>query len=122
MNQEQNNLLKQNIHIMTKERLEELGWQFDDFWNNRAMFSMRDAKLTGFAIFEHDGDWGIMDPYNKSFSLIYCNMSDNDINEFTKIVKTFEDIVNNPKEHSFFEYLCVENDSKYFVKNMKERE
>ena len=41
MNQEQDNLLKQNIHVMTEERLEDLGWQFDDFWNNRAMFSKK---------------------------------------------------------------------------------
>ena len=45
MNQEQNNLLKQNIHVMTKERLEELGWKLDDFWNNRTMFSKKDGTL-----------------------------------------------------------------------------
>ena len=30
---------------MTKEKLEELGWQFDDFWANRALFSKKDRIL-----------------------------------------------------------------------------
>ena len=107
---------------MTKERLEELGWQFDDFWANRAMFSKKDGKLDCFAIFEHNGDWGIMDPYNKEFSLIYCNMSDDEIKQYIGYVNLYEELVEHPKDHTFFEYLCLEVEIRDFVKNMKEKD
>ena len=106
---------------MTKEKLEKLGWQFDDFWANRALFSKKDRILDGFAIFEHDGDWGIMDPYSKGFELIYCNMSDKEITQYINYVNTFEEIHKNPKEHTFYEYLCLEASIKKFVKNMKDK-
>ena len=57
---------------MTKELLEELGWKFDDFWNNRAFYSL--SKESKFSIFEHDG-WGLLNPFNKDFELIYCDLS-----------------------------------------------
>ena len=58
---------------MNNKRLEELGWKFDDFWNNRAFYSL--SKDSHFAIFEHDG-WGLMDPFAKEFELIYCDLTD----------------------------------------------
>ena len=58
---------------MTKELLEELGWKFDDFWNNRAFYSL--SKESKFSIFEHDG-WGLLNPFNKDFELIYCDLTD----------------------------------------------
>jgi hypothetical protein len=106
---------------MTKEKLEELGWQFDDFWANRALFSKKDGKLDGFAIFEHSCDWGIMDPYSKGFELIYCNMTDDEIIQYINYVNNFEEICEHPKDHTFYEYLCLENDMKKFVSNMKHR-
>ena len=106
---------------MTKEKLEELGWQFDDFWNNRALFSKKDRILNGFAIFEHSGDWGIMDPYANGFELIYCNMSDDEITQYVNYVNIFEEINKNPKEHNFYEYICNKKNMKDFVKNMKDK-
>lgn len=107
---------------MRKEQLEELGWKFDDFWNNRAMFSKKDGVLNGFAIFEHNGDWGIMDPYNKEFVLIYCNMSDEEIKQYIDYVNTYENLIEYPKDHTFFEYLSLEENLHKFIKNMKMRE
>lgn len=106
---------------MNKEQLEKLGWQFDEFWNNRALFSKKDYKLDGFAIFEHDGDWGIMDPYNEEFTLIYCNMTDEEIKQYIDYVNTYEDLMEHPKDHTFFEYLNLEEIFHEFVKNMKIR-
>lgn len=106
---------------MTKEKLEEFGWQFDDFWNNRALFSKKDGILDIFVIFEHNGDWGIMDPYSKEFNLIYCNMSDNEITQYINYVNTFEEISKNPKEHTFYESLCIEKNMRNFIKNMKDK-
>ena len=106
---------------MTKKQLECYGWKFDDYWNNRALFSKKDGKLTNFAIFEHNGDWGILDPYDKTFSLIYCNMSDDEITEYIGYVNLYEELVEHPKDHTFYEYLCLEIEIKDFIKNMKDR-
>jgi hypothetical protein len=113
--------LKQNIHVITKEKLEELGWNFDDFWNNRAMFSKKDGKLDGFTLFEHDGNWGIMDPYDKSFSLIYCNMTDKMIERFIDYVNTYERLMTNPTNYTLAEYLIIENNLKKIIEKMKKR-
>ena len=106
---------------MTQERLEELGWQFDDFWANRALFSKKDTKLEGFAIFEHNGDWGIMDPYAKEFALIYCQMTDDEIEQYIDYINRFENVMDHPKDYTFYEYLCMEANMRKFVKNMKEK-
>lgn len=107
---------------MTKEQLEQFGWQFDDFWNNRAMFSKKDSKLDGFTIFEHNGDWGIMNPYNKEFELIYCQMTDDEIKQYIDYINSFEYIMEHPKDFTLFEYLCIEDNIRKFVRNMKEKE
>ena len=106
---------------MTKERLEELGWQFDDFWANRALFSKKNSKLNGFAIFEHNGDWGIMDPYTKEFSLIYCNMTDKMVEKYINFVNQFEECYSNPSNVILKDYIELEKDIKKFIEKMKKR-
>ena len=107
---------------MTKEKLEELGWQFDIFWANRALFSKKDTTLEGFTIFEHNGDWGIIDPYSKGFELIYCQMTDDEIEQYIDYINSFENIMDHPKDYTFFEYLCIEANIRKFVNKMKERD
>ena len=63
-----------------------------------------------------------MDPYNKEFSLIYCNMSDDEIEQYIDYANIYEDLMECPKDHTFFEYLNLEKDLHEFVKNMKEKE
>lgn len=107
---------------MTYKRLEELGWQFDDFWANRALFSKKNRKLDGFALFEHNGDWGIMDPYSKSFSLIYCNMTDKMIEQFIDYVNKYEEFALHPKNYTLDEFQKFENNLKKFITKMKKRD
>lgn len=103
---------------MAKELLEELGWKFDDFWNNRAFYSL--SKESKFSIFEHDG-WGLLNPFNKDFELIYCNLTDEEIKEYTDLVKSYEDCMNHPKDNSLYTYLVAVEKLTEFVKKMKDR-
>ena len=118
MNQEQNNLLKQNIHVMTNEKLKELGCNFDEFWNNRAFYSL--SKESKFAIYEHGG-WGIMDPFATEFKLIYCDLTDEEIEKYTKLVKSYEDIVRHPKDNSLYNYATSVEKLNDFINEMKKR-
>ena len=63
-----------------------------------------------------------MDPYAKGFELIYCNMSDNEIKQYIDYVNTYEELMEYPKNHTFFEYITLEKDFHEFIKNMKEKE
>ena len=103
---------------MTKELLEELGWKFDDFWNNRAFYSLN--KESKFSIFEHDG-WGLLNPFNKDFELIYCDLTDKEIKEYTDLVKSYEDCMRHPKDNSLYTYLVAVEKLTEFVKKMKDR-
>ena len=103
---------------MTKELLEELGWKFDDFWNNRAFYSL--SKESKFSIFEHDG-WGLLNPFNKDFELIYCDLTDKEIKEYTDLVKSYEDCTKHPKDNSLYTYLVAVEKLTEFVKKMKDR-
>lgn len=104
---------------MTKEKLEELGWKFDDFWNNRAMYSLNEKYE--YVIFEHN-DYGILNPYSKEFELIYCNLSDDEIVKFTELAKSVIAIYEDPKNHSFFDFCEAAKNVKNFVDEMKKRE
>lgn len=103
---------------MTKELLEELGWKFDDFWNDRAFYSL--SKESKFSIFEHDG-WGLLNPFNKDFELIYCDLTDKEIKEYTDLVKSYEDCMRHPKDNSLYTYLVAVEKLTEFVKKMKDR-
>ena len=105
---------------MTIEEVKELGWKFDDYWNNRALYSL--SKISKFSIFEHNGYWGLQDPYKRDLSLIYCDMSLDDIKKFTDLVKLFEDMFAKPKEYTLFQYLETESNMQEFIKQMKEKE
>lgn len=103
---------------MAKELLEELGWKFDNFWNNRAFYSL--SKESKFSIFEHDG-WGLLNPFNKDFELIYCDLTDKEIKEYTDLVKSYEDCMKHPKDNSLYTYLVAVEKLTEFVKKMKDR-
>ena len=103
---------------MTKELLEELRWKFDDFWNNRAFYSL--SKESKFSIFEHDG-WGLLNPFNKDFELIYCDLTDEEIKEYTDLIKSYEDCMKHPKDNSLYTYLVAVEKLTEFVKKMKDR-
>ena len=103
---------------MTIDKLTELGWKQDGDWNNRIFFAL--SKDSKYSIFEHDG-FGLLHPYNKNFELIYCDLTDEEIEKYTEMVKTIENIVNNPKDNSLYDYCVAEKNIVDFVKEMQDR-
>ena len=88
------------------------------FWNNRAFYSL--SKESKFSIFEHDG-WGLLNPFNKDFELIYCDLTDKEIKEYTDLVKSYEDCMKHPKDNSLYTYLVAVEKLTEFVQKMKDR-
>ncbi len=105
---------------MTIKKLKELGWNSAGCWNNRDFYSF--SEESKFSIFEHNGEYGIQDPYKNNLSLIYCNMTDDEIIKFTDLVKLCEDIWSKPKEYTFFQFLETEKSVRSFIKEMNEKE
>ena len=104
--------------MITKEFVESLGWKADFPWNDKTMFSYKD---TNYSIFEHNGDWGIMDPYSK-FELIYCNMRPEHIKNFTDLIKSLEQILDNPLTTTgLYDFIEASAKMRAFVREMKER-
>ena len=104
--------------MITKEFVESLGWKFDYLWNNRAMFSYKDSN---YSIFEHNGDWGIMDPYSK-FELIYCNMRPEHIKNFTDLIQNLEQILDNPLTTTgLYDFIEASAKMRAFAKEMRDR-
>ena len=104
---------------MTINEVKELGWNFDGYWANRGLYSINEKSK--FQLIEHNGDWGIVDPYHKDFNPIYCNMSLDDIKKFTELVKLFEDMFDKPKEYTLFQYLETKLNMQTFIKEMKDK-
>lgn len=105
--------------MITKEFVESLGWTADFFWDDKMRFSYKDSN---YSIFEYNGDWGIMDPYAKSFELIYCDMTSEHIKKFTELIKSLEQILDNPLTTTgFYDFIEASTKMRAFVKEMKER-
>ena len=105
--------------MITKDFVESLGWTVDFLWNDKTMFSYKD---TNYSIFEYNGDWGIMDPYAKSFELIYCDMTSEHIKNFTELIKSLEQILDNPLTTTgLYDFIEASAKMRAFVKEMKER-
>ena len=104
---------------MEIEEVKKLGWNLDGYWANRGLYSINEKSK--FQLIEHNGDWGILDPYSKGFNPIYCNMSLDNIKKFTELVKLFEDMFDKPKEYTLFQYIETEINMQDFIKEMKDR-
>ena len=105
--------------MITKEFVESLGWTADFLWNDKTMFSYKD---TNYSIFEYNGDWGIMDPYAKSFELIYCDMTSEHIKKFTDLIQNLEQILDNPLTTTgFYDFIEASTKMRTFVKEMRDR-
>ena len=105
--------------MITKDFVESLGWTVDFLWNDKTMFFYKD---TNYSIFEYNGDWGIMDPYAKSFELIYCDMTSEHIKNFTELIKSLEQILDNPLTTTgLYDFIEASAKMRAFVKEMKER-
>ena len=105
--------------MITKDFVESLGWTADFLWNDKTMFSYKD---TNYSIFEYNGDWGIMDPYAKSFELIYCDMTSEHIKNFTELIKSLEQILDNPLTTTgFYDFIEASTKMKTFVNEMRDR-
>ena len=104
---------------MTAEKIKKLGWIYNSLWNNRNLYTL--SKESEYIIFEHNGEWGITDPFNKELSLIYCDLSENEIEQYTELIKMLNNIYKNPKNHSFYDFRITIENIKNFINKMNER-
>lgn len=103
---------------MIKDKVIELGWQSEGYYCNRELFSL--SKDSKFSIFEHN-EWGILDPFSKDLNLIYCDLTDEELINYTSLVKTYDDIISNPKDHTLYSYQEATKDIYNFIKKLKEK-
>ena len=93
-----------------KSKLTQLGWKFVTSWNNRNIY-----KLGTQRVFEHVGSIGIVTGYE----LIYCDMTDEELEEFTALAKQEAGIKQNPDQHTAQEYFDTDEKIKNFIHKME---
>ena len=97
---------------MNNEELEKLGWEFKTYWKNRGIYELGIGN-----IFEHNGSVGII--YKKE--LIYCNLSDEELKEYTDIIIQLNDLEGHPDKHTYLEALNMYKKEMKFVERMLEK-
>lgn len=105
--------------MITIEKIEKLGWSYNSVWNNRSLYTLN--KNSKYALFEHNGEWGITDPFKKELSLIYCDLSETEIEQYTELIKMLNNIYENPKNHSFYDFCITIENITEFISKMNER-
>lgn len=93
-----------------KNKLESLGWKFVTSWNNRNIY-----KLGNQRVFEHNGRIGIV----KGYDFIYCDLTDEELQEFTDLAKKEAEIKHNPDKYAVQESFSINNQIKNFIHKMK---
>ena len=102
---------------MTKEKLLELGFQSNGTWCNREVFSL--SKESKFSIIEHNGEYGLLDPFTSDFAPIWANLTDEEIIDYISLVKIYEDIYNHPKDYTLYSYMEVTKKIIEFINKIK---
>ena len=105
-----------------KEFVENLGWIADGFvdtWCNRTSYTIVVPKCTTiwFHLVEHNGSFSIANPYQDDD--YFCeDPTDDEIVEFTNLVKRYYEIENNPDDHTLGEFITAIKGIKAFYKTI----
>jgi hypothetical protein len=88
-----------------KEKLDfikNLGWVEAGEWANRTFYVFPCGKKTFGQLVEHNGDWSI----SKGNDLYYVeDPTDDEIVEYTELVKNYVDVVTGPETHTVKELM-----------------
>jgi hypothetical protein len=79
--------------------IKSLGWKHDRNLFNRAIYSLDD-----FTIFEHQGEIGYVSDREGFF---FCNMTRDEIKQFTDLINEKIKIFSSPKDHTVYD--CMQN-------------
>ena len=113
---------KEEPYNTIKKLLKIEGWKESENWNNRQSYILNDSIK--FAIFEHQGRFGIINPYYNQDDrtdeiLIYCNLTEEEIKEFTRLAKILLYGSSHSESITHAEFLKYEAEMKEFVEKMK---
>ena len=104
-----------------KEFIENLGWETCGLMCNREYYYIPSGfsdTMTSFMMVEHNGSFSIANPYEGDD--YFCeDPTDDEIVEYTNLVKKFTDIMCNPDKHTVLEYKNIVKDVKKFYKELK---
>ena len=102
-----------------QQLLASTGWTSDYWWNNREFFNHPEAPRQW--VFLHQDDIGIDDPYSTEISLIYCDMTADELREYTRLCKAMWQCEANPEQTTIAEYREVRKEHKGFVQAMRRK-
>ena len=95
------------------ELLSSLGWEERCIWNNRTLYAL--SYSNKYQVFEHQCEIGIINPYNENFHLIYCNLTVDELKEYTQLTMSLATCEENPKTTTLSEYQEALSKHKEFI-------
>lgn len=102
---------------MSIEELKKLGWEYSDTWCNRDFYYIGNSKCP---IFEHNGEFGLEDiTEEEEVDLLYCDLTDDEIREFTNLIKIALNIEANLKNFTLADYKTSQKNIINFIKKRK---
>lgn len=102
---------------MSIEELKKLGWEYSDTWCNRDFYYIGNSKCP---IFEHNGEFGLEDiTEEEEVDLLYYDLTDDEIREFTNLIKIALNIEANPKNFTLADYKTSQKNIINFIKKRK---
>lgn len=102
---------------MSIEELKKLGWEYSDTWCNRDFYYIGNSKCP---IFEYNGEFGLEDiTEEEEVDLLYCDLTDDEIREFTNLIKIALNIEANPKNFTLADYKTSQKNIINFIKKRK---
>ncbi len=103
-----------------KTLLTSLGWESKDWFNGRELYCLKDAPY--YQVFEHMNEIGVVNPYDEELGLIYCDMTADELKEYTRLCKELWRCKQDPKAVSYYAYREALRKHKDFIKQMDEKE
>ena len=88
------------------EYIKSLGWVFEEYWNNRAIYELGKNSDCPYALFEHQGEVGIVN--NGDFK--YYNLKEEDLKKLTDALNLRETILHSPDDYTVRELFNAYED------------
>lgn len=108
-------LKEKNISRVSKTvLLKSLGWE-DKGFNG---FGRWEFRMGDYWLFEHQGEIGII---TEGDAFKYCNLSEEEIKEYTRLVKRVIEIDNDEENYTLYEYRLAKEELKNYTEKLIER-
>lgn len=102
-----------------KEKLKQLGWEFCSYVDKYVCYTLPTAENC--YVFEDDGCYGIIGSSSGCSKFIHCNLTEDDLEEYTRLSNRHADIKARADEVTQAEVKEARENLREFLKRMEDK-